>query len=81
MISTSLGKHAAPLGVIPSRHRRRTGGLEGPSTDPRIEQHIEVMKGYFEPAGGTSPQIASHPIAFGSGEWPSVELTIVDGRT
>ena len=37
-----------------------------------IEQHIEAMKAYVESAGGTPPQITSHPIAFGSGQWTCV---------
>ena len=30
------------------------------------------MKALVEKAGGTPPQITSHPIAFGSGEWTCV---------
>ena len=37
-----------------------------------IDQHIEAMKAYVESAGGTPPQITSHPIKFGSGEWTCV---------
>jgi len=37
-----------------------------------IDEHIEAMKAYVESAGGTPPQITSHPIAFGSGEWTCV---------
>ena len=37
-----------------------------------IQQHIDAMKAYVESAGGTPPQITSHPIAFGSGEWTCV---------
>ena len=37
-----------------------------------IEEHIDAMKAYVESAGGTPPQITSHPIAFGSGEWTCV---------
>lgn len=37
-----------------------------------IEQHIDAMKAYVESAGGTPPRIASHPIAFGSGDWTCV---------
>ncbi len=37
-----------------------------------IEQHIDAMKAYVESAGGTPPQITSHPIAFGSGDWTCV---------
>jgi hypothetical protein len=37
-----------------------------------IQEHIDAMKAYVESAGGTPPQITSHPIAFGSGEWTCV---------
>ena len=37
-----------------------------------IEAHIEAMKAYVDSAGGTPPQITSHPIAFGSGQWTCV---------
>ena len=37
-----------------------------------IEEHIEAMKAYVEQIGGVPPQITSHPIKFGSGEWTCV---------
>jgi hypothetical protein len=37
-----------------------------------IQEHIDAMRAYVESAGGTPPQITSHPIAFGSGEWTCV---------
>jgi hypothetical protein len=38
-----------------------------------IEEHIEAMKAYVDQyGGGTPPQITSHPIKFGSGEWTCV---------
>ena len=37
-----------------------------------IEAHIEAMKADVASAGGTPPQITSHPIRFGSGEWTCV---------
>jgi hypothetical protein len=37
-----------------------------------VEEHIGAMKALVEKAGGTPPQIASHPIGFGSGEWTCV---------
>ena len=38
-----------------------------------IEEHIEAMKAYVEQTGGRAPpQITSHPIKFGSGEWTCV---------
>jgi len=30
------------------------------------------MKAYVDAAGGTPPQITSHPIKFGSGQWTCV---------
>jgi hypothetical protein len=37
-----------------------------------IEEHIDAMKAFVESVGGTPPQVVSHPIAFGSGEWTCV---------
>jgi hypothetical protein len=37
-----------------------------------IKEHIDAMKAYVESAGGTPPQITSHPIRFGSGDWTCV---------
>jgi hypothetical protein len=37
-----------------------------------IEEHIDAMKAYVDSAGGTPPQITSHPIGFGSGQWTCV---------
>jgi hypothetical protein len=38
-----------------------------------IGDHIDAMKDYVEQAGGGAPpQIMSHPIRFGSGEWTCV---------
>lgn len=37
------------------------------------QAHIDAMKAYVEQAGGGAPpQIAAHPIKFGSGEWTCV---------
>ena len=44
-----------------------------------IKQHIDAMKAYVESAGGTPPQITSHPIKFGSGEWTCVVGEFEDG--
>jgi hypothetical protein len=45
-----------------------------------VQQHIEAMKAYVESAGGgTPPRIASHPIAFGSGDWTCVVGEFEDG--
>jgi hypothetical protein len=35
-------------------------------------EHIEATKAYVDSAGATPPQILSHPIRFGSGEWTCV---------
>jgi hypothetical protein len=46
---------------------------QGQSPTHGIEEHIEAMKAYVEnTGGGTPPQIASHPIRFGSGDWTCV---------
>ena len=37
-----------------------------------LDDHIEAMKAFVESAGGTPPPVASHPIAFGSGDWTCV---------
>ena len=42
-----------------------------PPTDG-IEAHIDAMKAYVESVGGEIPQIKSHPIKFGDGEWTAV---------
>lgn len=45
-----------------------------------IGEHIDAMKAYVESAGGTPPQITSHPIAFGSGEWTCVVGEFANGE-
>jgi hypothetical protein len=37
-----------------------------------INEHIDAMKAYVDSAGGTPPQITSHPISFGSDDWTCV---------
>lgn len=37
-----------------------------------IQEHIDAMKALVASSGGTPPQITSHPIRFGSGEWTCV---------
>jgi hypothetical protein len=44
-----------------------------------IQEHIDAMKAYVDSAGGTPPQITSHPISFGSGEWTCVIGEFEDG--
>src|SRR5262249_40513173 len=36
------------------------------------EEHRDPMRALVEPAGGTPPQIKSHPIRFGSDDWTCV---------
>jgi hypothetical protein len=46
---------------------------QGQPTTHGIEEHIAAMKAYVEQnGGGKPPQITSHPIKFGSGEWTCV---------
>jgi hypothetical protein len=44
-----------------------------------IEEHIAAMEAFTAQVGGTPPQVASHPIAFGSGEWTCVVGEAADG--
>jgi hypothetical protein len=44
-----------------------------------IEEHIDAMKEMVDAAGGTPPQILSHPIAFGSDEWTCAVGEFADG--
>ena len=37
-----------------------------------IDEHIDAMKAIVQQSGGTPPQVASHPIKFGSGDWTCV---------
>ena len=37
-----------------------------------LQEHMDACKEYVASVGGTPPQITSHPIAFGSGEWTCV---------
>lgn len=44
-----------------------------------VQAHIDAMKAYVDAVGGTPPQITSHPIAFGSGEWTCAVGEFADG--
>jgi hypothetical protein len=44
-----------------------------------IEEHVAAMKALVQASGGTPPQITSHPIKFGSGEWTCVVGQFEDG--
>lgn len=67
-------------GVFADRHTADVR-VDSKGTPPTsgIEQHIEAMKAFTEAVGGTPPQVASHPIAFGSGEWTCVVGELEDG--
>ena len=53
---------------------------QGQPTTHGIEKHIEAMKSYVEQNGaGIPPQITSHPIRFGSGEWTCVVGEFANG--
>jgi ketosteroid isomerase-like protein len=45
-----------------------------------IQEHIDAMKALVAASGGTPPQITSHPISFGSGEWTCVVGEFADAR-
>jgi hypothetical protein len=46
---------------------------QGQPTTHGVEEQIEAMKSYVKNCGGeTPPQITSHPIRFGSGDWTCV---------
>lgn len=45
---------------------------QGQPSTHGIAQHVDASRAYVESAGGTPPQITSHPIAFGSGDWTCV---------
>ena len=42
--------------------------MKGQEPTQGFDQHIDAMKAFVESAGGTPPQVKSHPIAFGSGD-------------
>lgn len=45
-----------------------------------IDEHIAAMKAYVEQSdGGAPPQITSHPIKFGSGDWTCVVGEFANG--
>jgi hypothetical protein len=46
--------------------------VHGQAPTHGIQEHIDAMEALVETAGGTPPQIKSHPIGFGSGEWTCV---------
>src|SRR3954452_12880095 len=53
--------------------------MKGIEPTTGLPAHIDAMKGFTEMVGGTAPQIVSHPIAFGSGEWTCVVGESADG--
>jgi hypothetical protein len=44
-----------------------------------IAEHIAACKAFVDSVGGTPPQLSSHPIAFGSGDWTCVIGEFGDG--
>jgi len=58
-------------GVFADHHTRDVMvDWKGQPATHGIDEHIEAMKAYVQSVGGGKPpQITSHPIAFGSGEW------------
>jgi hypothetical protein len=44
-----------------------------------VQAHIGAMKADVDAVGGTPPEITSHPIAFGSGEWTCAVGEFADG--
>jgi len=42
--------------------------MKGHEPTQELDQHIDAMNAFVESAGGTPPQVKSHPIAFGSGD-------------
>jgi hypothetical protein len=54
--------------------------MKGMAPTHGLEEHIEAMEGFTAQVGGTPPQITSHPIAFGSGEWTCVVGESADGN-
>jgi len=60
-------------GVFAHHHTKDVAvDWKGQPSTQGIDQHIEAMKAYVESAGGTPPQITSHPISFGSEDWTCV---------
>ena len=53
--------------------------VKGFPTTRGLDEHIDAMKELVDAAGGTPPQILSHPIAFGDGEWTCVIGEFADG--
>ncbi len=53
--------------------------MKGMGPTHGLEEHIAAMERSTAQVGGTPPQITSHPIAFGSGEWTCVVGEAADG--
>ena len=52
---------------------------KGQAVTHGVDEHIAAMKAYVKSAGGEPPQIKSHPIMFGSGEWTCAVGEFEDG--
>ena len=53
--------------------------MHGQAPTHGLQAHVDAMKAMTEALGGKPPQITSHPIAFGSGEWTCVVGESEDG--
>lgn len=52
---------------------------KGQETTRGRQAHIDAMKAYVDAVGGSPPQITSHPISFGDGEWTCAVGEFEDG--
>jgi hypothetical protein len=68
------GWNGADWNGVFARHHTKDVHVDWKGMKPTdgVQQHIDAMKAYVKSVGGTPPQIVSHPIAFGSGEWTCV---------
>ena len=66
-------------GVFADHHTDVLVDWKGQPATHGVQEHIDAMKAYVESAGGTPPQITSHPIMFGSGEWTCAVGEFEDG--
>ena len=54
--------------------------MHGQAPTRGIRAHIDAMRAFVESTRGTPIQVASHPIAFGSGEWTCVVGALEGGN-
>jgi len=53
--------------------------VQGQASTHGIREHIDAMKAFVASIGGVTPQVTSHPIGFGSGDWTCVVSEREDG--